>query len=375
MSKTYRVGMIGFAHMHINHVAALFAKHPQVKMVACADTVPDQPELREGPYTRGWNLKKAMRDLKVPKAYDDYRQMLRKEKFDIIICCSENARHADVVEACAAAGVHVCVEKPMAMSLEHALRMVRACQKAGTELIVNWPMTWDPAAHKAKALIDAGAIGRVIEVKWRGGHTGPLGPGAKHAGVSQEAAPLTTTELAATWWHHEAAGGGAMLDYCCYGAMVSRWYVGEQAISAVGMRANLNSRWADADDNGAMIVRFPSAMGLFEGSWTTWDHGVPYGPIVYGATGTLVIETRGGKRVVREEHGHGKTKVHPAKPLPKGRREVSEEFIHHLQTHQPVHPTLDMMYNLEVMAILDAGLRSARSGRMETVDSISWRIG
>jgi predicted dehydrogenase len=124
-----------------------------------------------------------------------------------------------------------------------------------------------------------------------------------------------------------------------------------------------------------MIVRFPSAMGLFEGSWTTWDHGVPYGPIVYGATGALVIETRGGKRVVREEHGHGKTKVHPAKPLPKGRREVSEEFIHHLQTHQPVHPTLDMMYNLEVMAILDAGLRSARSGRLETVDSISWRIG
>lgn len=114
MSKTYRIGIIGFAHMHINNVAALYGQHPQAKLVACADTVPDRPELREGPYTRGWNLQHALKDLGVPKAYDDYREMLRKEKCDIVICCSENARHPDVVEACAAAGTHVCVEKPMA---------------------------------------------------------------------------------------------------------------------------------------------------------------------------------------------------------------------------------------------------------------------
>ena len=375
MNKTYRIGVIGFGHMHVNHVAALYGQHPKAKLVACADTVPDQPELREGPYTRGWNLKHALKELGVPKAYDDYREMLRKENCDIVVCCSENARHPDVVEACAAAGTHVCVEKPMAMSLEHALRMVRACQAAKTQMLVNWPLTWDPAAHKAKALIDAGAIGRVIEVKWRGGHTGPLGPGAAHAGVSQEAAPLNGTELAATWWHHEATGGGAMLDYCCYGAMVSRWYVGEQALAAVGMKGNLNSHWGDADDNGAMIVRFPGAMGLFEGSWTTFDHGVPYGPIVYGTTGTLVIDTQGDQRVVREEHGHGRTTIHAAEPLLAGRDNIAAEFIHHLQTGQPVHPTLDMLFNLEVMAILDAGLRSARTGRLETVDNASWCIG
>jgi predicted dehydrogenase len=375
MSKTYRIGIIGFAHMHINNVAALYGQHPQAKLVACADTVPDRPELREGPYTRGWNLKHALKDLGVPKAYDDYREMLRKEKCDIVICCSENARHPDVVEACAAAGTHVCVEKPMAMSLEHGLRMVRACHAAGTKLIVNWPLTWDPSAHKAKALIDAGAIGRVLEVKWRAGHTGPLGPGASHAGVSEAAAPLTPRELGATWWHHEATGGGAMLDYCCYGSMVARWYIGEQALAAVGMKGNLASQWGDADDNGAMIVRFPNAMALFEGSWTTWDHGVSSGLIVYGTTGTLVVETREGKQVVREEHGHGRTTIHDAPPLAKDRDNVAAEFIHHLETGDAVHPTLDMMYNLEVMAILDAGLRSARTGKLETVDNAAWRIG
>ncbi len=60
MSHTYRVGVIGFAHMHVNNVAALFAQHSQVNMVACADTVPTVPELRDAPYTRGWNMKNAL---------------------------------------------------------------------------------------------------------------------------------------------------------------------------------------------------------------------------------------------------------------------------------------------------------------------------
>lgn len=375
MSKKYRVGIIGFAHMHINNVAALYARHPQVELVACADTVPDVPELREAPYTRGWNLKNALTNISVPKAYDDYHEMLEKEQFDIVICCSENAKHPEVVEACAEAGVNVQVEKPMAASLSDALRMVRAVQAAGTTMIVNWPLTWSSAARKAKALIEEGVIGRVLEVKWRGGHTGPLGPGAAHAGVSEEAAPMTGIERGATWWHQTAAGGGAMLDYCCYGSMVSRWYIGEPAIAAVGLKGNLNSHWGDADDNGAMIVRFPGAMGLFEGSWTTWDHGVSPGPIVYGTTGTLVIERRDGMDIVRLERGHGQTTIYEPDPLPEGREEIASELIHHLDTGEPVHQTLEAAFNLEVMAILDAGVRSAASGKLETVDSTAWCIG
>ncbi len=375
MSRKYRVGAIGFADMHINNVAALYAEHPQVELVACADTVPDTPELREAPYTREWNVKNALDSIGFPKAYDDYHEMLEKEQFDIIICCSENAKHPDVVEACAAAKVNVCVEKPMAMCLSDAVRMVRACQAAETTMLINWPATWSPSARKVKALIDEDVIGRVLEVKWRGGHTGPLGSGAAHTGVSEAAAPMTGFERGATWWHQTAAGGGAMLDYCCYGSMLSRWYIGEPGIAAVGMRANLDSPWGDADDNGAMIVRFPSAMGLFEGSWTTWSHGVPPGPIVYGTTGVLVAESKDGKPVVRLDRGHGQTTIYEPEPLPEGRQQVSEEFIRHLETGAPLHPTLEMMFNLEVMAILDAGVRSASSGKLETVDSTVWQIG
>lgn len=375
MGKKYRVGVIGVAHMHINNVAALYAAHPQVTMAACADTVPDVPELREAPYTRGWNFKNLMDNMGITKAYDDYNKMLKEEKLDIVICCSENAKHPDIVEACAAAGTNVCVEKPMAMSLSHALRMVRACQHAGTKMIINWPATWSPSTRKAKELIDEGVIGRVLQIKWRGGHTGPLGPGAAHAGVSETAAPMSGEERAATWWHQVGTGGGAMLDYCCYGSMISRWYIGEQAVAAMGMKANLDSHWGEGDDNGAMMVRFPNAMALYEGSWTTWDHGVPTGPIVYGTKGTLIAESKDGRPVVRMERGHRDTTIYDTEALPEGRQNVAEEFIHHLETGDALHVTLDMMFNLEVMAILDAGYRSASSGKLEVVNSGNWCIG
>lgn len=373
--KTYRVGIIGFGHMHINNVAALYAKHPQVVMAACADTVPAKPELRSAPYTREWNKQFALTELGVAKAYDDYTEMLEKEDLDIVIITSENARHADIVEACAKAGANVCIEKPMAGTFSDALRMARACEAAGTTLLVNWPLTWSAAARKAKALIDEGVIGSVLEVKWRAGHTGPLGPSAAHAGVSEVADGMTGPERGATWWHQAAAHGGAMLDFCCYGAMISYWYVGEKATAALGMKANLNSHWGDADDNGVIVVRFPNAMALLEGTWTTFDHGVPTGPIVYGTTGTLVVDGRDGRPVVRLERGHGQTTIYEVEPLPEGRQDVAQEYIHHLETGEPLHPSLGLWFNVDVMAILDAGVRSAASAKLELVDNATWRIG
>jgi predicted dehydrogenase len=375
VTKRYRLGVIGFAHMHVVHVAAEFGRHPQVDWVACADSRAPQPEVRTAPFTREWNRQQVVDTWKIPKTYEDYEELLANEEIDIAIVCSENAQHAEITEACAAAGVHVVVEKPMAVTLADGLRMVRACEAAGTSLMVNWPLTWSAAARKAKELIDEGVVGRVLEVKWRSGHTGPLGPQAKHPGVTETSELMTGPERAVTWWHQTAPCGGAMVDYCCYGALVSRWYVGEPATAALAMRANLDSHWGDADDNAVIIVRFPQALALLEGSWTVLDHGVPTGPIVYGTTGTLVVEQRGEKAGVRLERGRGQSDFFTPDPLPEGRDTLANEFIHHLETGEPLHTSLDMHFNLEVQAILDAGVRAADSQRMELVNNATWQIG
>ncbi|MBC8444811.1 MAG: Gfo/Idh/MocA family oxidoreductase [Chloroflexi bacterium] len=375
MSKKVGLGIIGFGHMHINNVAALYADHPAVEWVACADTVPTRPELRAAPYTREWNRAHLQEKLDIPRSYEDYHEMLEQEQFDIVIVTCENAQHADVVEACAGAGAHVCVEKPMAPSLPDALRMARACGAAGTTLLVNWPLTWSPGARTAKALIDQGVIGRVLEVKWRAGHTGPLGSGARHAGVSRSADAMTGPERGATWWHQAAAGGGAALCFSSYGAMGSMGDIGERANPAPGLKADLDSPRGDHHDNGAIPARLPSATAPPGGPWTTWDHGVPTGPIVFGTEGTLVVESRDGAPVVRLERGGGDTTFYEAQPLPEGQEDVAQEFIHHLETGERLHPTLEVGFNLDAMAILDAGVRSATSGRLEVVNSTAWCIG
>ena len=206
-NKRYRVGIIGFAHMHVNSLAAQFSAHPHVALVSCADTRPARPEISAARYSREWNRQHVLDRNGLRSFYDDYHKMLAMENLDIVIVTCENVRHADVVEACAAQGVNVCVEKPMAASLSDGLRMVRACQAASTTMVVNWPLTWSPAVRKARELIGEYAVGSVLEVKWRGGHTGPLGPGVSHPGVSESAESLTGPERAATWWHQDAAGG------------------------------------------------------------------------------------------------------------------------------------------------------------------------
>ena len=61
--------------------------------------------------------------------------------------------------------------------------------------------------------------------------------------------------------------------------------------------------------------------------------------------------------------------------LPEERDSLAKEFIYHLETGEPPHPTMEMMQNLDAMAILDAGIRSADSGKLELVNNVTWCIG
>jgi predicted dehydrogenase len=377
MSSTYRVGAIGFAHGHIHTAIGEFAKLPNIEWVACADTVPAVPSIYRVPgQNRG--VQRFQNATGNTKVYADYREMLDKEKFDIIIFCPENAHHAEVAEAIASKGIHMVTEKPMADSLSDALRMVRACKANHVELMVNWPTTWSPAVRTMKALIDKGVIGDIWEIKWRNG--GSMGP------MSYSEPQPPDAVKGAEWWHQSAPGGGAFLDYCCYGACLARWYIGQPAVAALGMKTNLTSHYGGAEDNAVITVRFPKAMALLEATWTTWNSGIPTGPIVYGTRGTLVATSRPGADSGRAvpvvevftSRGHGGEKpdqVVEGDPLPKGRATLAEEFIHHLETGDPLHPTLEMMQNLDAMAILDAGIRSAASGKIELVNDAYWCIG
>lgn len=371
--RTYRVGVIGFAHMHVNELVGRFIATGRANIVACADTIPRTPSRISVEGSRRANLKRALASPGEPRGYENYQDMLAAEKLDIAILCPENARHVEVAEAAAARGVHVVTEKPMAASLEQALRMASAAEKAGVALAVNWPITWNPAFRRLKELLDDGAIGDVWELKWRNpASLGPLAHGSTHPGATVISGEVSDAEKGMEWWHQAQAGGGALLDYCSYGACVAAWLMPAPPLSAQGLTMNLFSGYGDAEDNAAILLRFPKAIAILEASWTTVHNGVPSGPILYGTKGTIVVD---GSRllVYREKGATAPGAVETGDLLPAGRATIAEEFLHHLETGEPLHPTLAYPVNLAAMAILDAAIVSAEKGAATPVARVEPR--
>jgi predicted dehydrogenase len=375
MARHYRLGVIGFAHMHVNTLMRTFADMPNVEWIACADTAPEVPELIDVRSCRASNLRYAHESIGIPKVYADYREMLAKEKLDFVIFCPENARHGEVGEAIAATGANLLTEKPISASLADALRLMRATERYGVELFVNWPITWSTAVRKAKELVDQGAIGDVWQVKWRGGSMGPFSHGSKVVLPDGAEREMTGVEKGATWWYRAGTGGGAMLDYCCYGACLSRLFVGTPATSVTGVAANLNSHYGSAEDNAVFTVRFPKALAVLEATWSCIDHGAPSGPYIYGTTGTIVVERFEDVQVAKVYRGHGRApEIYEGGEYPAGRATLAQDVFNHLETGEPVHETLEAGFNLQAMAILDAGIRSVASGKLELVNDATWCV-
>ena len=371
--KSYRVGVIGFAHMHVNELVDRFITTGRARIVACADTKPRTPSKTTVDGSRQANMKRTLAAAGRPRAYQDYQDMLQQEKLDIAILCPENAQHAEVAEAVARHGVHIVTEKPMAARLNQALRMAEAAEEADVALAVNWPITWLPAYRRVKELLEAGAIGEVRELKWRNGASlGPLAYGSTHPGATIISGEVSDAEKAMEWWHQSEAGGGALLDYCCYGACLTSWLLGDPPLSVQCLKANLVSGFGTAEDNAALLLRLPSAIAVLEASWTTFHSGVPNGPIVYGSDGTIVVD--GAEVLVYRDRG-SKTpsSVEKGNPLPPGRATIAEEFLHHVETGDALHPTLAFPINLAAMAILDAGIVSAEKGVVAPVERIEPR--
>jgi predicted dehydrogenase len=354
--KTYRAAFIGFAHVHAPGFMAMFSQHPQVQLAACADLPPSAPSLSAEEGTRGSNLALA-EDAYEMKRYAGAEALFKNEKIDIVLSCAENSRHGEVVRMAAEHGCHCLLEKPMATSFDMAEDMAKRMRAAGRTLVVNWPTTWDASLRAAEALVRKGAIGRVLKFRYM--NSSSLGPFS----YGQD---MTDAEKAAEWWYRPEDGGGAFFDYCGYGCMLSTWLIGSRAREAMALKANLTSPFASADDNGMILARFPEALATVEGTWSVLNGGVHIPYVVYGSEGTLVA---GGESVdiYRSRFGYEPDERHEVPPLPEDRDNLAKEMIHCLDTGDALHPTLDLPLNLDAMALLDAGLRSAQSGRLEAV--------
>lgn len=362
--KRYKIGVVGFAHMHVLHLVDTFHElGDRVTFTGLYDLPPAVPTLTDQSANRHQNIRAVAEQTGAP-VLGSVDAVLETEP-DLVIVCCENARHAEVCSKILLRGIHVLVEKPMAPTMQQALAMERAAQLGNARLFINWPSTWMRAVRTAERLVREGAIGRPFRFHYRNySSLGPFSYGQT----------LSDLEKSVEWWHRDGTGGGATMDYCCYGACLARWMLGCDPLAAYGVRANFAHQYSSADDYGTITAQFPDAVAIVEGSWSTVHPGVPNGPIISGHGGTLVTDDD-EVRLFTQYHSDAPPIVVPADALPEGRDTIGKEVLHCLDTGDAPHPTLDLPVNLGAMKLLDAGIRSSKSGRLEQAGSATYTIG
>ncbi|MBC8229359.1 Gfo/Idh/MocA family oxidoreductase [bacterium] len=150
MSKEYRVGVIGCGGISRAHANGYTAA--EMPIAAAADISQEQ-------------LNQFAAQYNVEKLYTDYNQMLAKEKLDIVSICTWPPLHREMVVAAAEAGAKgILCEKPMAVNLAEADKMIEACDKSNTKLVIGHQRRFEAQYVKAKELIETGAIGDLISV-------------------------------------------------------------------------------------------------------------------------------------------------------------------------------------------------------------------
>ena len=215
-------------------------------------------------------------------ASDGLEAMLRDEPLDAVIVCTPHPLHAEQAIAAARAGLHVVVEKPMALSSADCAAMIVAADAAGVVLSVISQRRWHPAVRRLKAAIDEGRIGV---------------PGLATVEVLGWRSP---EYYAMDAWRgtREGEGGGVLVNQAVHQLDLLCWFLGPVA-EVDGWTANLNHPEIEVEDTAVAIARFASGAVASIVASNSQRPGL-YGRIhVHGRTGASVgVETDAGSSFV-----------------------------------------------------------------------------
>jgi predicted dehydrogenase len=336
VAKKYRVGVAKLVHDHVWGELKRWQALSNVEVVAAGDVHQRQRD-------------RIQKEYGVPRVYETWEAMLEKEDLDIVQIAAENSVHADITEAAAAKGCHIISEKPMAARLSQAARMVKAAERAGVKLLVNWPNAWSPAWQEFERLLKSGAIGPIISLKYRSAHNGPREIGCD-------------PEFWEWLYDGERNGAGAYMDYCCYAADLCANVLGLPQ-QVMGMRGIFAKEYPLPDDNAVVVMRYPHAFGIAEASWTQKVGYASANPLAYGTDGSLGILS--GKLLLQLPGKEQETITPPPTAAP--RRSAPEYLIHSIETGEPIEGYCSPRVSRDAQEILEAGLRSADSGQFVTL--------
>ena len=301
-------------------------------------------------FARKWGIAKSTTKLEQAVAQDD---------IDLFVIALPNEEHLPVGKALARARRNQVCTKPLARTRAEAKALLRAVEKSGMMHGYAETEVFAPAVVKARDMIEAGGVGRVLWVRSRESHSGPHSP---------------------HFWDIEKTGGGAMSDLGCHCISAARYFYGKRdaVVEVMAWGDTLvhhDKTWGE--DNALLALKFSSGgIAHCELSWTT-KGGLDLRNEIHGSEGSIFTDvTRGtpirsftsqpaGYVIEKADIDFGWTQPLPEEAFAYGYQAEMRHFVECVRDGVTPRETYEDGYQVSV--ILEAGYRSMKSKRWVTV--------
>ena len=284
--------------------------------------------------------------------FNDLDKVLELKKPEAVLAFGSIKEHLFVVQVAAPKGIHIMVEKPLAVNLKDAEQMKSIADKNKVLLLTNFETSWYPSTYETFRLIkDSNYVGQIRKVVFHHGHQGP-----KEIGVGDEFFNWLTDPI--------KNGGGAIVDFGCYGANLITYLMnGQLPISVTAVTNQFKPGiYPHVDDDATIILNYPKTQAIIQASWN-WTFSRK-DMEVYGDSAYIVAVNANKMRLRNKES------------LPEYEKWVTEKDIHvYTNPFSYLHAVLrgkervepfglySLENNLIVDKILDAAKISATTGK------------
>lgn len=331
-AQQYKIAVIGLVHSHVWGHLNNMVKNDPAKLVGVSE--PNQELVAEA--------KKA--GVADNLFFAEYSKMLDEAKPDIVWAFVENNRHLEIVKACAPRKINVIFEKPLASTYKDSLAIRDLARKHGIKVMTNYQMAWWPANYTAYAQAKAGELGDVYRLRGVVGHGGPGSEGPRNKYFFE--------------WLTDPVknGAGALMDFGCYNALWSLWYLGRPDTVFAQVNHLQPERFPKVEDNATLVLHYKNGVGLFEGSW---DLPRSFQDLeIYGRKASLYMQN--GKVEMRKGR---ESKEVTIDPLPPERARPIAAMVDAMKSNKPIEGLTALDINVEVIEIIEAAKESVKTGK------------
>ncbi len=255
--------LVGCGRIAVNHMKA--AINNELEIVAVCDVLPEKMDSILAKYD--------LQDKAEIKKYTDYKELVQKEKPELISIATESGNHAEIALYCIENGVNLIIEKPMAMSIEDANKIIDAAEKNNVKVSACHQNRFNVAIQELRKAVESKRFGKLshgsIHVRWNRDH-----------GYYDQAA------WRGTW----AQDGGALMNQCIHGIDLLRWMMGDEIEEIYGATRQQFHDYLEAEDVGMAVIKFKNgAIGTIEGTTNVYPKNLEETLYIFGEKGTVKI--------------------------------------------------------------------------------------